>query len=79
MYHDQGHIPLKLVGFVYNQALGRWDAVAGVNITLGLPIIRVSVDHGTAFDQVGTGKASPLSLVNSIRIADRMAAVKRAK
>ncbi len=77
MYHDQGHIPLKLVGFVYNQALGRWDAVAGVNITLGLPIIRVSVDHGTAFDQVGTGKASPLSLVNSIRIADRMAAVKR--
>ncbi len=78
MYHDQGHIPLKLVGFVYNQALGRWDAVAGVNITLGLPIIRVSVDHGTAFDQVGTGKASPLSLVNSIRIADRMAAVKRA-
>ena len=79
MYHDQGHIPLKLVGFVYNQALGRWDAVAGVNITLGLPIIRVSVDHGTACDQVGTGKASPLSLVNSIRIADRMAAVKRAK
>ncbi|MBQ4384071.1 MAG: 4-hydroxythreonine-4-phosphate dehydrogenase PdxA [Firmicutes bacterium] len=78
MYHDQGHIPLKLVGFVYNQALGRWDAVAGVNITLGLPIIRVSVDHGTAFDQVGTGKASPLSLVNSIRIADQMAAVKRA-
>ena len=78
MYHDQGHIPLKLVGFVYNQALGRWDAVAGVNITLGLPIIRVSVDHGTAFDQVGTGKASPLSLVNSIHIADQMAAVKRA-
>ena len=78
MYHDQGHIPLKLVGFVYNQALGRWDAVAGVNITLGLPIIRVSVDPGTAFDQVGTGKASPLSLVNSIHIADQMAAVKRA-
>ena len=55
MYHDQGHIPLKVVGFVYNQEEQKWDAVAGVNITLGLPIIRASVDHGTAFDQAGTG------------------------
>lgn len=46
-----------------------WDAVSGVNITLGLPIIRVSVDHGTAFDQAGTGTASELSLRNSIEYA----------
>ena len=73
MYHDQGHIPLKLVGFVYNQDAGKWDAVAGVNITLGLPIIRVSVDHGTAFDQAGRGTASPLSLVNAVDYAIRLA------
>lgn len=69
MYHDQGHIPLKVVGFVYDQEARKWDAVAGVNITLGLPIIRVSVDHGTAFDQAGTGTASELSLKNSIEYA----------
>lgn len=69
MYHDQGHIPLKVLGFVYNQKEQKWDAVSGVNITLGLPIIRVSVDHGTAFDQAGTGQASELSLINSIDYA----------
>ena len=73
MYHDQGHIPLKMAGFVYNQAEGKWDAVAGVNITLGLPIIRTSVDHGTAFDQAGMGTASPLSLINAIDYAVRLA------
>lgn len=73
MYHDQGHIPLKVVGFVYNQEEKKWDAVAGVNITLGLPIIRASVDHGTAFDQAGRGEASELSLVNAIDYAIRMA------
>lgn len=73
MYHDQGHIPLKVVGFVYNHEEKKWDAVAGVNITLGLPIIRASVDHGTAFDQAGTGLASELSLVNAMDYAIRMA------
>ena len=73
MYHDQGHIPLKVVGFVYNQEEKKWDAVAGVNITLGLPIIRASVDHGTAFDQAGTGLASELSLINAMDYAIRMA------
>ncbi len=73
MYHDQGHIPLKVVGFVYDSQSQTWDAVSGVNITLGLPIIRVSVDHGTAFDQAGTGKASALSLRNSIEYAVRFA------
>lgn len=66
MYHDQGHIPLKLVGFVYDQKVKKWEAISGVNITLGLPIIRVSVDHGTAFDQAGKGTASELSLRNAI-------------
>ena len=74
MYHDQGHIPLKVKGFVYNREKQKWDAVSGVNITLGLPIIRVSVDHGTAFDQAGTGTATALSLLNSIEYAALMAA-----
>lgn len=69
MYHDQGHIPLKVAGFVYNQEEQKWDAVEGVNITLGLPVIRTSVDHGTAFDQAGTGKANELSLLNAINYA----------
>ena len=69
MYHDQGHIPLKLKGFVYNKAEGHWDAVAGINTTLGLPIVRVSVDHGTAFDIAGDGHANELSLINAIDLA----------
>lgn len=72
MYHDQGHIPLKVVGFIYNSGKKRWDAVEGVNITLGLPIIRTSVDHGTAFDYAGTGEASEMSLVNAIDYAIRL-------
>lgn len=73
MYHDQGHIPLKLLGFVYDQAKASWKAVEGVNITLGLPIIRTSVDHGTAFDQAGKWTASELSLENAIDYAIRLA------
>lgn len=73
MYHDQGHIPLKVVGFRYNRELHKWDAVAGVNVTLGIPIIRVSVDHGTGFDVAGTGECNELSLVNSIDYAIRLA------
>ena len=78
MYHDQGHIPLKVIGFVYNHKECKWDAVAGVNITLGLPIVRVSVDHGTAFDQAGKGAANELSLINSIEYAIRLATSKKA-
>ncbi|MGL5433953.1 MAG: 4-hydroxythreonine-4-phosphate dehydrogenase PdxA [Lachnospiraceae bacterium] len=73
MYHDQGHIPLKVIGFVYNQQAQKWDAVEGVNITLGLPIVRASVDHGTAFDQAGLGIASELSLMNAIDYGIRLA------
>jgi len=69
MYHDQGHIPLKLKGFVYNKEAGKWDAVAGINVTLGLPIIRASVDHGTGFGHAGSGHANELSLVNAIDYA----------
>lgn len=73
MYHDQGHIPLKLLGFVYDQAAGAWQAVQGVNITLGLPIIRTSVDHGTAFDVAGDWSASEVSLENAIDYAIKLA------
>jgi len=69
MYHDQGHIPLKTIGFVYDRDRQKWQAVSGVNITLGLPIIRTSVDHGTAFDQAGLGTASADSLNNAISYA----------
>ncbi|MET3076895.1 D-threonate 4-phosphate dehydrogenase [Pantoea leporis] len=62
MYHDQGHIPLKLLGF--------YD---GVNITAGLPFIRTSADHGTAFDIAWTGKANSASMAISIKLAMQLA------
>jgi len=62
MYHDQGLIPLKLLHFD-----------DGVNITLGLPIIRTSVDHGTAYNLAGTGTASALSMTTAVRMAAAMA------
>lgn len=73
MYHDQGHIPLKVKGFVYNKKEKHWDAVAGVNVTLGLPIIRASVDHGTGFGHAGSGTANELSLTNAIDYAITLA------
>lgn len=73
MYHDQGHIPFKVIGFNWNAETGKMDSVKGVNITLGLPIIRVSVDHGTAFDVAGRGIASEDALLVSIDYATRMA------
>jgi 4-hydroxythreonine-4-phosphate dehydrogenase len=73
-YHDQGHIPVKLLGFEIDPATGRWDALSGVNITLGLPIIRTSVDHGTAFDIAGKGMANARSMVEAIEYAERLAA-----
>ena len=63
MYHDQGHIPMKLIDFE-----------GTVNISLGIPIIRTSVDHGTAFDIAGRGKADPRSMKQAMRMAARMAA-----
>ena len=58
MYHDQGHAPIKVLGIE-----------AGVNITVGLPVIRTSVDHGTAFDIAGTGRADPRSMAEALRQA----------
>jgi 4-hydroxythreonine-4-phosphate dehydrogenase len=71
-YHDQGHIPVKLLGFSVDPQTGRWNALSGVNITLGLPVLRTSVDHGTAFDIAGQGIASASSLVEAIEYAVRL-------
>jgi len=65
MYHDQALIPVKTLAFD--------DAV---NVTLGLPFIRTSPDHGTAFDIAGTGRANPASLIAALRLAARMASIK---
>ncbi len=62
MYHDQALIPIKTIDFA-----------GGVNVTLGLPFIRTSPDHGTAFDIAGQGRADPTSLVAALRMAERMA------
>ncbi len=69
MYHDQGHIPMKLLGFQYDEKTGVWGSLAGVNVTLGLPIVRTSVDHGTAFGKAGEGRANPQSLIEAIKMA----------
>jgi 4-phospho-D-threonate 3-dehydrogenase / 4-phospho-D-erythronate 3-dehydrogenase len=58
MYHDQGHGPIKVLGIE-----------AGVNVTVGLPVVRTSVDHGTAFDIAGTGAADERSLLEALRQA----------
>jgi 4-hydroxythreonine-4-phosphate dehydrogenase len=65
MYHDQALIPIKTLAFD-----------DGVNVTLGLPFIRTSPDHGTAFDIAGSGRANPASLIAALRLASRMAAAK---
>jgi 4-hydroxythreonine-4-phosphate dehydrogenase len=62
MYHDQALIPIKTLAFD-----------RGVNVTLGLPFVRTSPDHGTALDLAGTGRADPSSLVEALRLAARMA------
>lgn len=74
MYHDQGHIPVKMKGFRWDGGRGVWASVKGVNITLGLPIIRTSVDHGVAFDIAGKGIASEDSMVAAIELAAKLAA-----
>jgi 4-hydroxythreonine-4-phosphate dehydrogenase len=66
MYHDQGHIPIKMLGFGEG-------AVTGVNMTVGLPIVRTSVDHGTAFDIAGECVADPQSLIDAVEVAVRAA------
>jgi 4-hydroxythreonine-4-phosphate dehydrogenase len=84
MYHDQGHIPFKLTGFRWNAQKKQMDSVKGVNITMGLPIIRTSVDHGTAFEIAGKGVASADAMLLAIesavqlsksKVADRVGVV----
>jgi 4-hydroxythreonine-4-phosphate dehydrogenase len=63
MYHDQALIPIKTLAFDH-----------AVNVTLGLPFVRTSPDHGTAFDIAGTGRADPSSLIAALRLAARLSA-----
>jgi len=79
MYHDQGHIPVKLLGFEIDSETGKWEDLSGVNITLGLPIIRTSVDHGTAFDIAGKGIANERSLIEAIEYAEILASNRAAR
>ena len=65
LYHDQGLIPVKLLDAV--------NADPAVNVTLGLPIVRTSPDHGVAYDIAGKGKANPASMIAALRLAARMA------
>ena len=68
MYHDQGLIPVKLLDFPNT-----------VNVTLGLPIIRTSVDHGVAFDIAGKGRADPSSLIAAVRLAVHLGVLNKDK
>jgi len=77
MYHDQGHVPVKTLGFNYDEATGTWTGLSGVNVTVGLPFLRVSVDHGTAFDRAWKGIANPESMVEALDVAVRMLAARR--
>jgi len=76
MYHDQGHIPLKMVGFRYCECQGDGPTISGINVTLGSPVIRCSVDHGTAFDRAGKGTADGGSMGTAMLTAAEMAAGK---
>lgn len=73
MYHDQGHIPVKLVGFSMKPGGQEWEKMSGINMTLGLPIMRTSVDHGVAFGKAGKGKANPESMIEAIKLAIKLA------
>jgi 4-hydroxythreonine-4-phosphate dehydrogenase len=72
MYHDQGHIPVKTLGFEYDEAARTWTGLSGVNVTIGLPFLRVSVDHGTAFDRAWKGIANHESMVEALDVATTM-------
>ena len=74
MYHDQGHIPVKTLGFEYDEQAKKWTGLSGVNVTVGLPFLRVSVDHGTAFDRAWKGLANPESMIEAIDVAVAMLA-----
>jgi len=75
MYHDQGHAALKTAAFEPDDS-GGWKSVGGVNVTLGLPIVRTSVDHGVAFDIAGKGVARADSLLDAMDVATKMCGVR---
>jgi 4-hydroxythreonine-4-phosphate dehydrogenase len=77
MYHDQGHIPFKLSGFKWDAEKQQMASVKGVNITLGLPIIRTSVDHGTAFEIAGKGIASADAMTLAIESAVQLSTYRK--
>jgi len=72
MYHDQGHIPVKLLGFSVKKGGKDWSQMGGINMTMGLPVIRTSVDHGVAFGKAGEGRANPESMLDAIKLAVRL-------
>jgi 4-phospho-D-threonate 3-dehydrogenase / 4-phospho-D-erythronate 3-dehydrogenase len=74
MYHDQGHIPVKTLGFEYDETTKKWTGLSGVNVTVGLPFLRVSVDHGTAFDRAWKGVANHESMVEALDVATTLVA-----
>ena len=71
--HSGQHHPAPLLGFSIDPKIGLWDSLRGVNITLGLPLIRTSADHGTAFDIAGQGVANAQSMIEAIEFARRLA------
>lgn len=73
MYHDQGHIPLKLNSFQWDEEKGQYKSVRGINCTIGLPIVRASVDHGTAFGKAGDGRANADSMLDAIEAGLKIA------
>jgi 4-phospho-D-threonate 3-dehydrogenase / 4-phospho-D-erythronate 3-dehydrogenase len=77
MYHDQGHVAVKTLGFAMDPQTGLMSSLSGVNVTLGLPIIRTSVDHGTAFDIAGQGIANAASMIEAIEFAAQMASFRK--
>ena len=79
MYHDQGHIPLKMQSFIYDDQTKTWSGMTGVNVTLGLPIVRASVDHGTAFENAGKNVASAQSMINAIEYGAMLAQGRKAQ
>ena len=74
MYHDQGHIPLKLVGFKMDASTNTYSSMSGINCTIGLPFVRTSVDHGTAFGKAGDNRANEGSLAEALDAAIVMSA-----
>jgi 4-hydroxythreonine-4-phosphate dehydrogenase len=77
MYHDQGHVAVKTLGFAMDPQTGLMSSLSGVNVTLGLPIIRTSVDHGTAFDIARQGIANAASMIEATLLAARMVTARK--